>query len=297
MSHQAIAVPAPPSIKPPRWKQWLSLDNRYIPPLFITLILLAGHLSYGILESYPKTLLAIGTSLATELILGRIFLGKLPNLASAYITGISVGILIRSPGFWPYALCAAIAITSKYVIRFRGRHLCNPSNFGICVMLFLASESVATLSIQWGNNLWPMVVIWLLGSAIIWRARRFHISATYVVSFFALAFVRAWIMHDPWQSEIAPITGPEYQLFIFFMITDPKTTLRSKTGQCVVAFLVALVEMFLRLDQSVYAPLYALFLVGPPALLIETWVNSRRGKGAGTAPMNPLSEQPMPARP
>jgi Na+-translocating ferredoxin:NAD+ oxidoreductase RnfD subunit len=297
MSHQAIAVPASPSIKPPRWKQWLSLDNRYIPPLFITLILLVGHLSYGILESYPKTLLAIGTSLIAELILSRIFMGKWPNLASAYITGISVGILIRSPGFWPYALCAAIAITSKYVIRFKGRHLCNPSNFGICVMLFLASESVATLSIQWGNNLWPMVVIWLLGSAIIWRARRFHISATYVVSFFALAFVRAWIMHDPWQSEIAPITGPEYQLFIFFMITDPKTTLRSKTGQCAVAFFVAVAEMFLRLDQSVYAPLYALFLVGPPALLIETWLNSRRDRGTGTAHPNPLREQTMPVHP
>jgi enediyne biosynthesis protein E5 len=291
MSHPAIAVPAPP-IKPPLWRQWLSLENRYVPPVFITLILFIGHLTYGILESYPKTLLAIGTSLTTELIFGRIFIGKWPNLASAYITGISVGILIRSPGFWPYALCAAIAITSKYVIRFHGRHLFNPSNFGICVMLFLASEAVATLSIQWGNNLWPMVVIWVLGSAIIWRARRLHISATYVVSFFVLAFLRAWITHDPWQSEIAPITGPEYQLFIFFMITDPKTTLRSKKGQCVVAFAVAVVEMLLRLGQSVYAPLYALFLVGPPALLIEMWLDTRKGKTAGPALPSALGEQP-----
>jgi Na+-translocating ferredoxin:NAD+ oxidoreductase RnfD subunit len=278
MSHPAIAVPAPPSANPPQWKTWLSLENRYIPPVFITLILLIGHLTYGILESYPKTLLAIGTAIVTELILGRIFAGKWPNLASAYITGISVGILIRSPAFWPYALCAAIAITSKYVLRWKGRHLWNPSNFGICVMLFLAAESVATLSIQWGNNLWPMVVIWLLGSAIIARVHRFHISATYVVSFFALAFLRALITHDPWQSEIAPITGPEYQLFIFFMITDPKTTVRSRFGQCIVAFSVAVVEMFLRLDQSVYAPLYALFMVGPCALLIEMWINSRRTK-------------------
>jgi len=294
MSQHAIAVPAPPSSKPPLWKQWLSLENRYVPPVFITLILLIGHLTYGILESYPKTLLAIATSVVMELILGRIFVGKWPNLASAYITGISVGILIRSPGFWPYALCSAIAITSKYVLRVRGRHIFNPSNFGICVMLFLASEAVATLSIQWGNNVWPMVVIWVLGSAILWRARRFNISATYVLSFFALAFLRAWITHDLWQSEIAPITGPEYQLFIFFMITDPKTTVRSKIGQCAVAFMVAVAEMFLRLGQSVYAPLYALFLVGPPALLIEMWLNSRRGKTTGTAMPSPL-EQPMPA--
>jgi Na+-translocating ferredoxin:NAD+ oxidoreductase RnfD subunit len=277
MSQQAVAIPASPAMKP-LWKQWLSLENRYVPPVFITLILLIGHLTYGILESYQKTLLAICTAIATELILGRIFIGKYPNLASAYITGISVGILIRSPAFWPYALCAAISITSKYVLRVNGRHIFNPSNFGICVMLFLAAESVATLSIQWGNNVWPMVVIWILGSAILWRARRLQISATYVASFFVLAFVRAWITHDPWQSEIAPITGPEYQLFIFFMITDPRTTLRSKTGQCIVAFSVAVVEMFLRFDQSVYAPLYALFMVGPSALLIEMWLNKRRAR-------------------
>ena len=46
-----------------------------------------------------------------------------------------------------------------------------------------------------------MLVIWILGSIIIWRARRFHISATYVVSFFALAFLRSWITGDPWQAE------------------------------------------------------------------------------------------------
>lgn len=276
MSQSAITTPAPQTGQSAGWKRWLSLDNRFIPPVFITLILLAGHLSFGILESYTKTLLAIGTSIAAELVLGRIFYQKWPHLASAYITGISVGILLRSPAFWPYALCSLLAITSKYVLRVKGRHIWNPSNFGICVMLFLASEAVAGLSIQWGNNLWAMLVIWTLGSVIIWRLRRFHICAVYVISFIALAFLRTWITGDPWQSEISPATGPEYQLFIFFMITDPRTTVRSKLGQSVVAFCVALVEFFLRLDQSIYAPLYALFIVGPIAMLIEMWMNSRR---------------------
>jgi enediyne biosynthesis protein E5 len=278
MSEPTATASIYPQEKSPKWKQWLSFDNRFVPPIFITLILLAGHLSYGILESYSKTLLAIGTSIAMELLFGRIFLKKWPYLASAYITGISVGILIRSPAFWPYVLCAAISITSKYVLRIKGRHLWNPSNFGICVMLFLAADSVSPLSIQWGNNLVAMVVIWLLGSAILWRLRRFHISATYVVSFLVLAFVRARLLHEPWQSEISPITGPEYQLFIFFMITDPKTTVHSKISQCMVAFVIAVVEMFLRFDQSIYAPLYALFLVGPAALIYEMWRSSLRLK-------------------
>src|SRR6201999_3945944 len=108
------------------WRRLFTLENRFIPPIFITLILLVGNLSFGILESYTKTLLAIAVSIAVELILGRLFVGKWPHLASAYITGISVGILLRSPAFWPYALCSAIAIASKYVIRWRGRHLWNP---------------------------------------------------------------------------------------------------------------------------------------------------------------------------
>lgn len=285
MNQPAMTTPMPPAEHRSRWKQVLNLNNRFLPPVFITIILLAGHLTFGILESYQKTLLAIGTSMLAELILGRIFLRKWPHLASSYITGISVGILLRSPAFWPYALCSLLAITSKYVLRVKGRHIWNPSNFGICVMLFLASEAVASLSIQWGNNLGAMIVIWALGSAIIWRLRRFHICAVYVASFIAFAFLRAWITGDPWQSEISPITGPEYQLFIFFMITDPKTTVRSKMGQCIVVIFVALAEFLLRLDQSIYAPLYALFLVGPIAMLIETWRDSRRTS---------ISAQPFP---
>jgi Na+-translocating ferredoxin:NAD+ oxidoreductase RnfD subunit len=254
----------------------IRFDSRYIAPLFITCILLVGHLFYGILESYERTAIAIVSAIIAEMVLGRIFFGKWLNLSSAYISGISVGILLRSPAFWPYALCSVLSIMSKYVLRVKDRHLWNPSNFGICALLLLAPDAVTALSIQWGNFIWPMLVIWILGSIIIWRAKRFHISFTYVVSFFLFAFLRSWITGHPWLAEVAPITGPMYQLFVFFMVTDPKTTVRSKTWQCVVVFFVAFVEMLLRLNQVIYAPLYALFIVGPTAMLIEMWLESRR---------------------
>jgi len=266
--------------RPAKPSRLLSLDNPYVVPVFITAILLVGHATFGILEGYDRTLLAIAVSIAVELALGRLFYGKWVHPASAYITGISVGILVRSPAYWPYALCSALSITSKYVLRVKGRHLWNPSNFGISAMLFLAGETVGSLSIQWGNYLWPMLVIWVLGAFIIWRLHRFHITATYVIAFLAYAWLRSVITGSPWQSEIAPITGPMYQLFIFFMITDPKTTVRSKTGQCVVAFAVASLEMVLRLQQNVYAPYYALFIVGPVALLIEMALGSYRARNA-----------------
>jgi enediyne biosynthesis protein E5 len=268
------------------WVRWFfSLENRYLAPMFITCILAAAQLSFGVLESYARTVLAILTALCIELVVGRLFWGQWPHLASAYVSGISVGILVRSPAVWPYALGSTLSITSKYVLRLKGRHLWNPSNFGICVMLLLSSDTVASLSIQWGNYLPPMIIVWILGSLIIWQAKRFHICATYVTSFVLLAYVRSWITGHPFLAEVAPITGPMYQLFIFFMITDPKTTVQTTWGQCVVAFLVALAEMLLRLHESVYAPLYALFLVGPSANLIEIWWHARQSATA-SAPLS-----------
>jgi Na+-transporting NADH:ubiquinone oxidoreductase subunit NqrB len=265
-------------------RRLVSLDNPYVVPVFITFILLVGHLSFGILESLPKTLLAIAVAMGIEIALSWLLLRKVPHLASAYITGISVGILIRAPAFWPFALASAISITSKYVLRLRGRHLWNPSNFGICAMLFLAGDQVASLSIQWGNYLWPLLVIWALGSLIIWRLGRFHITGTYVVAFLVFACVRSAAFGSPLLSEIAPITGPMYQLFVFFMITDPKTTVRSKKGQAGVALAVATVEMALRMNDVIYAPYYALFIVGPSALILEMWLerrdSERRSKSA-----------------
>jgi hypothetical protein len=252
-------------------RRFLTLDNRYLPPLLITSILLGAHLSYGILEAWYTTALAIGTAIGAELLMGRITYGKWPHPASAYISGISAGILVRSPLLWPYFLVSLVSITSKYVLRVKGRHIWNPTNFGVSAAAFLAPATVTVLSIQWGNVLAPMIIIWLLGSVIVWRVGRAHLSATYVASFLVFSWVTSLITGNSWSATVAPITGPMYQLFIFFMVTDPKTTVRSKFWQCVVVFLVALVEMILRLNQILYAPFYALFIVGPIAMLIDLW--------------------------
>ena len=110
-SHAMAAAPETPQA-PPRApsKNWAlrALDSRYAPPALISCILLVGQLTFGILESYPKTLLAILSAIACEFALGRMFTGKWPHPASAYISGISVGILVRSPAFWPYMLCSLI---------------------------------------------------------------------------------------------------------------------------------------------------------------------------------------------
>ena len=290
MTFELLSPPSPPmparaAAAPPNdfvvisypWR--FTVDIRYVAPILITLILLVAQMSFGLLEGYPKTMLAVGVSIATEIALSYLLLGKFPHLASAYVSGISCGILVRSPEWWPFLLAPLISITSKYVIRYNGRHLWNPSNLGVAALLFLAPATVASLSIQWGNSLGVLSLVWVLGLAIVWRLRRLHICATYIASFLGYALLRSLLTGHPLAAEIAPITGPMYQLFIFFMITDPKSTVRTKNGQILVAFLVATAECILRLSGNVHAPYYALFLVGPAANLIEIWHEKRREAG------------------
>ena len=268
---KAAAVENPGSAGPPGRSNGAGfhIDPRYLSSGLITLILVLGQMYVGFLHDLSQLFTAIAVALLAELTLGRLLTGKWLNPASAYITGISCGILLRSLYLWPFAVASLLSIMSKYVLRYRGRHLWNPSNLGICVVLFAAPGTVAALSEQWGNDLWAMAVIWVLGSVILWRAKRFHVTLTYAVSFVALAYVRSLVTGAPFLSEVAPITGPMYQLMAFFMVTDPATSVSSRGGRVGVAFLVALAEMVLRLFEIVNAPLYALFLVGPAAKVLD----------------------------
>ena len=241
---------------------------RYTGPIFISLILLVGHLSFGILENYWAVILSVGTSMLSEYSLNRWLFKQKKNLASAYITGISVSILIRSTLLWPYILTALLSIVSKYVLRFNGKHIWNPSNFGISWMLFTIPLYVSGLSIQWGSNLIPNIVIWSLGLVIVTRANRFFITVPYVMSFIGFAYLRTLFTGDSILAEISPLSGPMYQLFVLFMITDPATTPKSRKMQVLLAFLIAFVEFILRIYQFIYAPFYALFLVGPVIVLL-----------------------------
>ena len=130
---------------------------------FLTFILVVGQVWLGFLESFEQFATALVFSMATEVVLSRIYHGKWPNLISSYMTGVSIGILVRSPFWWPYAVGSVLAIAQKYAIQFRDRHLFNPSNFGLCILLLAAPESVAALSKQWTNMPGVMLFIFLLG--------------------------------------------------------------------------------------------------------------------------------------
>ena len=267
----AAAAEAP---APTRW--WA--DPKYLIVFLITLVLVVGEARYSILGGYDRLATALGTCVATEVLLSRLLRGRVANISSAYITGISLALLIKPQAniLWPFALGGFLAIASKYVLTYRGRHLWNPSNFAIALLVLVAAESVAILSHQWGSDLRVNLVIWAFGLAVAWRARVLHVTLTYVGCFAVLAMVRNLIVGGPLLAELAPITGPMYQLFVFFMVTDPRTTVGTRRGRMLVVATVAVVETIIRLagdfQVSLLRPLYpsppilALAIVGPIAM-------------------------------
>jgi Na+-transporting NADH:ubiquinone oxidoreductase subunit NqrB len=229
---------------------------------------------------------------ATEALLSWFDRGKFVNLLSAYISGISLTLLIKPQGgaLWPFVIGGFIAIASKYVLRYRGNHLWNPTNFAIATLLLVAPDRISVLSHQFGNDIATNLVIWVFGLIIAARVGVLHITLTYVVSFLLLNSARATLLGQPLLPEIAPITGPMYQLFVFFMITDPRTIVRGRQRQIGIAFLIAIMETLIRfaLDKGWPLPtgfgaapaFYALATVGP----IAKWLDLHRAQRVTSTP-------------
>ena len=270
------------------WRPWARLrkvDGRYLIAFLITLVLVAAQLRYHMFGSYDRLVVALGVCLLTEAALSWFDRGRVVNLLSAYISGISLTLLVKPQGgaLWPFALGAVLAISSKYVLRYRDNHLWNPTNFAVSALLLAAPDRLSVLSHQFGNDVATNLVIWIFGLIIVARVGVLHITLTYVASFLILNAARAALMGQAVMPEIAPITGPMYQLFIFFMITDPRTVVSGRRHQIAVAVLVAVMEAVIRFASDSAWPLPTAFNAAPAFLALATvgpvakWLDLRRG--------------------
>lgn len=281
----------------PRGSFFERIDPRWYSSTLLSTILVVGQWRFQILgDSYVPWLVALVTSILTELVAWKLSRPGWPNLLSAYISGNSVAILLKPQNdvLWPFAVCAAVSILSKYVLAWRGRHLWNPTNLGVCALLALAASQVSMLSHQWGNDLAMVAVLWTIGLFTVWRARVWHLTLSWLAAFVFFAWIRSLVLPDGrFATEIAPVTGPMYQLFMFFMVTDPKTIVRGKGLQVAIAVLIAAVECLIRLlaewdvlrsdnPLAVAPPLYALFLVGAPVLALQLWLDPPRKAAPGS---------------
>src|ERR1700730_10463093 len=150
------------------WDRASKIDPRYLIAFLITLVLVAAQLRYHMLGGYDRLVLALAVCVATEALLSWFDRGKVVNLLSAYISGISLTLLIKPQGgaLWPFVIGGVLAISSKYVLRYRDNHLWNPTNFAIVALLLAAPDRISVLSHQFGNDLTTNLVIWIFGLII-----------------------------------------------------------------------------------------------------------------------------------
>jgi enediyne biosynthesis protein E5 len=218
-------------------------QTRKLDPRLYQIGTLAGLLLYGMIGlgfdiSPGRAALLLGTALATQLVCTRIW--RLPAFdpKSAAISGLSLCLLLRT-GSTPLAAAAAVAaVASKFLLRWNGKHLFNPTNFGI-VSLLLATGKVWVSPAQWGNAAFFGFLLACLGGLVVNRAARSDVTFAFLASYSALLFARSIWLGEPLAIPIHRLESGALLIFSFFMISDPKTTPNSRAGRILFAALVA----------------------------------------------------------
>ena len=225
-------------------------DPRLHVAACIISIHILGQIGLHFRVTIPQILAAILTCAVIEVALTLRSSGSFVWPASAMLTGSGVALILRTTDtqvgdpwgtndLYIFAIVAALALLTKYVIQYRGSHVFNPSNVGlVAAFLILGVDRVQPLDFWWGPlDGWLVLAyaIILVGGTLI--TRRLHLLPMAIAYWVTLAvgigalsasghcMTADWAFGpvcgvDFWRTIL---TSPEVLIFLFFMLTDPKT--------------------------------------------------------------------------
>ncbi len=215
--------------------------KRFDPRLYqigaLTLLLLYGIFALNFDITLGRAALLAGTAIGTQALFSRMK-GVAFDPRSAAISGLSLSLLLRSESLLLLLAGAVIAVASKFVVRLQGKHIFNPTNIAI-VMLMLVSKHVWVSPGQWGNVAFFGFLIACIGGLVVNRAARSDVTYAFIVAWSALVVGRSLWAGEPLTIPIHRLENGALLLFTFFMISDPKTTPDSRAGRILFAALVA----------------------------------------------------------
>lgn len=194
---------------------------------------------------------------------------------SALITSLSLTLLLRTEFVALAALAAAIAIGSKFLIRFRGKHVFNPANVAL-VALIVASDRAWLSAGQWGSAAIGAFGLACLGFLVLTRAKRAETTISFLAVYGSLLSGRALWLGDPMSIPMHQLQSGALLIFAFFMISDPKTTPDAALGRMLYAAIVATTAFII---QFVYyipnGPILALVLTAPLVPVIDSLLQGK----------------------
>jgi Na+-translocating ferredoxin:NAD+ oxidoreductase RnfD subunit len=254
----------------------LVLPNVRDPRLHVAAVIITVHVLGQVLlhfrVSVPQILAAIVTCAILEVALTFRQTRSIVWPASAMLTGSGVALILRITGqppdqpwltdnWWLFAVIAGLSLLSKYVIKYRGTHVFNPSNIGLVVaFVALGAGRIEPLDFWWAPMNVGMVAAYAVivggGLLITRRLKLLALAASFwIVLAGAVGLLAAsghcmtanWAFapvcgFDFWRTIV---TSPEVMIFLFFMITDPKTVPAGRVGRVVFGVLVAVASTLL----------------------------------------------------
>ena len=221
-----------------------------VDPRIYQIASLSGLLVYGIFildfeVKAPRVALLLATVLLTQYICGKLW--KLPayDPKSALISGLSLCLLLRTNSLAVAVASAVIAIASKFALRWRGKHVFNPTNIALVAMMLITREVWVSPG-QWGNVAFFGFLMACIGGLVVNRSARSDVTFAFIGFYIGLVLLRAQWLGQPLANPLHALQNGAFLLFSFFMISDPRTTPDSRPGRILFALLVALGATFVQ---------------------------------------------------
>ncbi len=250
-------------------------NPRYSQISVLSLLLLVGVFSERIGISWVQPVVIFITAWSFQYLCCRLV--KLPfDWRSPAITALSLTLLLRADTWGWFVLAAIVAIGSKFLIRVNGKHLFNPANIAI-VLLLLSGDSTWVSPGQWGSYLWLFLLLCCLAQLVLHKAMRSVLGAGFLLLYVGLLMGRALWLGDPLEIPFHQMQNGALLIFAFFMISDPKSTPDSKVAQGLFALLTAVLAFYFHFQLYNFNGLfYALALASLTTPLWDKYLPAMR---------------------
>jgi Na+-translocating ferredoxin:NAD+ oxidoreductase RnfD subunit len=220
-----------------------------LDPRLYQIAALAGLLAYGLLrldlEVRPaRAAIILASALAAQYACTRWWRLAAFDPRSALISGLSLCLLLRTSSIALAVAGAVLAVSSKFLIRVRGKHVFNPTNFAIVALLLTGQAWVSPG--QWGSAAFFGFLLACLGGLVVNRAARSDVTVAFLLAYGGLVFARSLWLGEPMAIPIHRLQNGALLIFAFFMISDPRTTPDRRAGRVLFALVVALGAAFVQ---------------------------------------------------
>jgi len=256
---------------------FLLKDARHFQIFYLSLFLIYGiSFLHWDADISRYTYLLVGTGVF-QLIFCLIYKKSFSSLKSALISALGLCLLLKTNEMWVALLAAFIAVSSKFLIRFDGKHLFNPANLAIIATVLLTGEAWVSVG-QWGTN--TVQVYFFIGAAllVLLKVGRVDTSLGFLITFAGLEFIRS-VLYLNWEFDhyIHYLSNGTLLLFTFFMITDPVTTPNHPKARVFWSVLIGVLSFILTRWLQLYsAPIWALIIVAPFTPLFDKLWQARK---------------------